>query len=195
LIWWRVPYSTGNISTRRRIALTSVADSGCFSDPTFFISDSGSEFFPSRIRIKEFKYCNPKKWFLSSRKYDPVCSSRIRILTFYPSRIPDPGVKKAGSATLALTPLFQDTDWVDDIRKTMSLLKKNSASLKRLSSQFEPMRKPDILKLRRESLSKIMLSRKTEESRRQLLKGTVSREFISCTVRFGPAVMVCRTFG
>jgi hypothetical protein len=69
---------------------------------------------------------------------------------------------------------FQDTDWVDDIRKTMSQLKKNSASLKRQSSQFEPMRKPDILKLRRESLSKIMLSRKTEESRRQLLKGTVS---------------------
>jgi hypothetical protein len=40
-----------------------------------------------------------------SRKYDPGCSSRIRILTFYPSRIriltfypsgiPDPGVKKA----------------------------------------------------------------------------------------------------
>jgi hypothetical protein len=25
----------------------------------------------SRIRIKEFKYFNPKKWFLSSRKYDP----------------------------------------------------------------------------------------------------------------------------
>jgi hypothetical protein len=82
----------------------------------------------------------------------------------------------------ALSPLFQDTDWVDDIRKTMSLLKKNSASLKRQSSQFEPMRKPDILKLRRESLSKIMLSRKTEESRRQLLKGTVSRELITCKI-------------
>jgi hypothetical protein len=38
----------------------------------------------SRIRIKEFKYFNPKKWFLSSRKYDPGCSSRI--LIFYPSR-------------------------------------------------------------------------------------------------------------
>ncbi len=59
----------------------------------------GSNFFPSRIpdpnclhpgsriRIKEFKYFNPKKWFLSSRKYDPGCSSRIRMLTFYPSRI------------------------------------------------------------------------------------------------------------
>jgi hypothetical protein len=48
-----------------------------------------------RIRIKEFKYFNTKKWFLSSRKYDPDC----------PSWIPDPGVKKApdpgsGSATL-----------------------------------------------------------------------------------------------
>jgi hypothetical protein len=61
----------------------------------FSIPDPGSELFPSRIRIKEFKYFNPKKWFLSSRKYDLGCSSRIRILTFYPSRIPDPGVKKA----------------------------------------------------------------------------------------------------
>ena len=39
---------------------------------------------------------NPKEWFQSSRKYDPGCSSRIRILTFYPFRIqrskrkPDP---------------------------------------------------------------------------------------------------------
>jgi hypothetical protein len=107
----------------------SVEDSGCFRIP-----DPGSDFFPSRIRIfptririfsipdpnfihpesgsrihiKEFKYFNPKKWFLSSRKYDRVVhsGSRIRILTFYPSRIPDPGVKKApdpGSATLPET--------------------------------------------------------------------------------------------
>ncbi len=62
----------------------------------------GSEFFPSRIHIKEF---NPKKWFLSSRKYDSGSSSRNRILIFYPSRIPgskrhrlpDPG---SGFATL-----------------------------------------------------------------------------------------------
>ena len=82
-----------------------------------FIPDPGFDFFPfripdpnclypgSRIRIKEIKYFNPKKWFLSSRKYDPGCSSRIRMLTFYPFRIPDPGVKKSpdpgsGSATL-----------------------------------------------------------------------------------------------
>ncbi len=63
----------------------SVADPGCLSgsrDPTFF--HPGSEFFPSRIRIEEFKYFNPKKWIQSSRKYEPGCSSRIpiRILTF-----------------------------------------------------------------------------------------------------------------
>jgi hypothetical protein len=77
----------------------SVADP--IPEPNFF--HPGSKFFPSRIRIKEFKYFKPKNWFQSSRKYDPGCSSRIRILTFSPSRIPDPGVKKApdpGSATL-----------------------------------------------------------------------------------------------
>ena len=54
---------------------------------------SGSKFFQSgsRIRIKEFKYFNPKKWFLSSRKYDPGCSSWIPDpdADFLP--IPDPG--------------------------------------------------------------------------------------------------------
>jgi hypothetical protein len=56
----------------------------------------GSDFFPSRIRTvtvpdpgsaSKFQLFNPKKWFLSSRKYDPGCSSRIRMLNFYPSRI------------------------------------------------------------------------------------------------------------
>jgi hypothetical protein len=61
----------------------------------------------SWIRNTEFKYFSSKKWFLSSRKYDPVWSSRIRVLIFYPSRIPDPGVKKApdpgsGSARLLI---------------------------------------------------------------------------------------------
>ncbi len=82
-----------------------------------FIPDPGSDFFhpgselsPSRILIKEFKYFNPqksKKRFLSSKKYDPGCSSWIPDpdADFLPSRIPDPGVKKApnpgsGSATL-----------------------------------------------------------------------------------------------
>jgi hypothetical protein len=72
----------------------------------------GSEFFPSRIpgqkdsriwiriRIKEFNYFNPKKcFFLSSRKYDPGCSTRNQTpdldLDFLP--IPDPGSRVQGS--------------------------------------------------------------------------------------------------
>jgi hypothetical protein len=66
-------------------------------DPTFF--HPGSEFFHPgyRIRIKEFKFFNPKKWFLSPRKYDPVCSSQIPDPDPYFLTIPDPGsgVKKA----------------------------------------------------------------------------------------------------
>jgi hypothetical protein len=57
-----------------------------------FIPDP--DFFLSRIYIKECKYFNPKNCFLSSRKYNPGCSSLIRIPDtdpdFYPSRIPDP---------------------------------------------------------------------------------------------------------
>jgi hypothetical protein len=45
----------------------------------------GSEFFPSRTRIKEFQFFNPK-WFLSYRKYDPDCSSQILIFTHAGSR-------------------------------------------------------------------------------------------------------------
>ncbi len=79
------------------------------ADPGLRIRDvySGSEFFfhtgswiqgqkDSRIRIhiKEFKYFNPKNC-LSSRKYDPGCSSRIRISIFHPYRSANPVVKKA----------------------------------------------------------------------------------------------------
>jgi hypothetical protein len=57
----------------------------------------GSDFFPSRIPDQNFSIPDPgsasknlgiltqEKWFLSSRKYDPGCSSQI----------PDPWVKKA----------------------------------------------------------------------------------------------------
>ncbi len=74
---------------------SSVADPGCLSRIRLFsIPDPGSELFPSWIRIKEFKYFNPKKWFLSSRKYDPGCSSRVPDpdADFLP--IPDPGSKR-----------------------------------------------------------------------------------------------------
>ncbi len=78
-----------------------------------FILDPGSDFFPSRIPdpnclhpgsrilIKEFMYfnpqTNPKKLFLSSKKYDPGCSSRIPDpdSDFLP--IPDPGSRIQGS--------------------------------------------------------------------------------------------------
>jgi hypothetical protein len=69
----------------------------------FSIPDPGSS-------SKNFSILTPKKakkWFLSSKKYDPGCSSRIPDpeADFIPSRIPDPGVKKvpnpgSGSATL-----------------------------------------------------------------------------------------------
>ncbi len=45
----------------------------------FSIVDPGSEFFPPRIPNPHQKYFNPKNCFLSSRKYDSGCSSRIRI--------------------------------------------------------------------------------------------------------------------
>jgi hypothetical protein len=93
---------------------SSVADPGMFiPDPNFF--QPGSKFFPSQIRIKEFKYFSPKEWFLSSgnmiRVVHPESGSRIRI--FYTNMIrvvhpgsgflPDPGVNIApdrGSAAL-----------------------------------------------------------------------------------------------
>ncbi len=93
----------GTLTTEFR--RTSVADPGCLSriwpfsisDPNFFIPDPH----------QELKYFNPKKWYLSFRKYDPGCSSRIRIL--YPSGIPDPGVKKApdpGSSATLVAPYW-----------------------------------------------------------------------------------------
>jgi len=69
-----------------------------------FIPDPGSEFFHPGSRIiifsiqdpgsasKNFKYFNPL--VSNSPKYDPGCSSRIRILISYPSWIPDPRVKR-----------------------------------------------------------------------------------------------------
>jgi hypothetical protein len=63
-----------------------------------FIPDPNCLHPGSRIRIKEFTYFiyfDPKKWFLSSRKYDPGCSSRIPDPDADILPIPDPGVKKA----------------------------------------------------------------------------------------------------
>jgi hypothetical protein len=77
-------------------------------DPGSDFFHPGSEFFHPGSASKKLSILTPKKWFLSSRKYDPWVvhpESWIRILTFYPSWIPDPEVKKSpdpgsGSATL-----------------------------------------------------------------------------------------------
>ncbi len=73
----------------------------CIPDPNFFHPGS-------QICIKEFKHFNPKKWFLSSQKYDPGCLSRIRILTFYLSRISDLVVKKAPDPGSGSPTLYRD---------------------------------------------------------------------------------------
>ncbi len=60
--------------------------SGMFiPDPTFFHPRSSSKNLSILTKKKA------KKWFLSSKKYDPGCSSRIpdRDDDFLPSRIPD----------------------------------------------------------------------------------------------------------
>jgi hypothetical protein len=127
--------------------ISSFADSGCLSqipDPNFFYPRSRI-LYPnfsildpwSRIRIfsilhpgsricsKEFQYFNQKNGFSALRNlirvFHPGCGSRIRILTFYPSRIlilyprswiqgskrplsPDPG---SGFATLEISDLLR----------------------------------------------------------------------------------------
>jgi hypothetical protein len=59
-------------------------------DPNFFHPGS-------RIRLKELKYFNPKKWFRRTQNYDPGFSSRIRIPDPDPDFLPisDPEIKKA----------------------------------------------------------------------------------------------------
>ncbi len=81
-----------------------VADPGPnFSHPGSRISDSGSEFFfPDPESASKILGIVTQKKFLSSRKYDQGCSSRIpdphpgpgSWWFRYPSRIPDPGGSK-----------------------------------------------------------------------------------------------------
>jgi hypothetical protein len=75
----------------------------------------GSEFFPSRIRIKEFKYSNTKNCFYALGNMVRAVHPGSRSL-FYQSRIPDPGVKKApdpgsGSSTLVLLRIMNALMW------------------------------------------------------------------------------------
>ncbi len=93
------PNSSGKDLTEM---FSNVADPGCLSR----IPDPGSKRFSdpgSASTSKNLSILTKQKLVLSFRKYDSGCPSRIRILIFLPSRIPDPGVKKAsdpGSATL-----------------------------------------------------------------------------------------------
>jgi hypothetical protein len=94
---WQQQYCTGKN--------TYVVAGSQFCGPHWDVySGSRIRIFPSRIRIKEFKYFKPKKGFLSSWKYDSDFSSRIRILTVCPKihgyNALDPG---SGSATLLVT--------------------------------------------------------------------------------------------
>ncbi len=73
-----------------------------------FIPDLGSEFFPSRIPDPHQSILH-QKLFLSSRKYDPGCSSQNRILIFtHPgSRIQGSKKHEPGTRTLALTSVVE----------------------------------------------------------------------------------------
>jgi hypothetical protein len=78
--------------------------------------DSGSRI---RIRIEEFKYFEPKKLFVSSRKYDPGCSSWIpQILISYKHCcgyvmfIPDPGLTRPVSRSASKNfCIFNPKNW------------------------------------------------------------------------------------
>jgi hypothetical protein len=82
----------------------SVADPGCLSririfsipNPNFSIPDLNF-FHPGSASASKNLSILTQKWFLSSQKYDPCCSSRIRIPDPDPDYLPitDPGVKKA----------------------------------------------------------------------------------------------------
>jgi hypothetical protein len=110
-----------------------------------FIPDPGSDFFPSRIRFvpiadpesasKNLSILTQKKWFLSSRKYDLGCSSRIPDPDpdFLP--IPDPGFKKApdpgsGSAKLILS-MKNDENLPSKCHNTLIFVKKKPCSYKK----------------------------------------------------------------
>ena len=95
-------------------------------DSTFFHRESRSEFFHpgSRIHRKELKYFNPKKWFLSSRKYDP---GWVPDPDPYFLPIPDPGSRDqkgtgSGSETLEKILLLYFIFLVEDKFKELALL-------------------------------------------------------------------------
>jgi hypothetical protein len=86
----------------------TVLDPGCLSRIRIFSIPNPETRIRICIRIKEFKYFNPKnvsRLLEMIRDAHPRSGSGIWILLFYPPLIPDPGVQKAldpgsGFATL-----------------------------------------------------------------------------------------------
>ncbi len=105
----------------------------------FVKQDHGIGAFPQQLetvlRIREVYpgsrigiFCIPDPGFasrnpsiltlLSSRKYDPGCSSRIQILIIYPFRIPDPGNRcQKGTGSRMPDPDVSQDGWVQPAEK------------------------------------------------------------------------------
>eukprot|EP00095_Tigriopus_kingsejongensis_P006553 maker-scaffold235_size242898-snap-gene-0.10 protein:Tk06553 transcript:maker-scaffold235_size242898-snap-gene-0.10-mRNA-1 annotation:"protein tag-52" len=63
-------------------------------------------------------------------------------------------------------------EWIEDINQAAVQLKKDAATLRKESSRREPMKRPDLLKMRRDSLSQIMFnSTKPKATPRRLAFG------------------------
>ncbi len=87
-------------------------------DPNFFhpvsrIPDPGSKRFriPDPDQHQRIYVFYSKKFFLSSRKYDPGCSSRILILIFYPSRRAGKGCQREWKQLRLESPSREDSEW------------------------------------------------------------------------------------
>jgi hypothetical protein len=101
----------------------SVTDPGCISwiqDPNFFQPGSRVEKTPD---LDLHQIIQPIKVFLSFRKYDPGCSSRIRILIFYP----DPGYRGQ-----------KGTESRIRIRNTVFLITSDESDIGRFNSATDP---------------------------------------------------------
>jgi len=97
-------------------------------DPNFFHPGSRvKKIAESRIwiciRIKEFKYFNSKKCFLSSRKYDPSYSFRNRIPDPDPDCLPIPDPGSRGQKGTGSRILIRNTTYIIQNRKSILFLK------------------------------------------------------------------------
>lgn len=73
-------------------------------------------------------------------------------------------------------------EWVECIRKAITQHKANSATLRKESSRRDPIKRPDIMKMRRESLGQILLLRKgiltpSKNLHKMVLRSTEKRKF------------------